>query len=521
MIKSVSVKNKFLNENFYPNKTIKMELSQPWSTGLAITSIGGIGPVKATINQLELVTLDGALFNSARMSYRNITFTIRLMDVVENGKVTKTMEQVRHDLYSVFPPKEEVTLYFETDTYYYKKGDDHRLWITGRVESNEPDIFSKEESHSVSIICSYPFFTSMVGQSDSTESSNSKFEFISDGSDDALVTMDVGTDLTGCYLDITVPANYSFGGTTQMILKATGGPDYTVTTNRTYTDNEISASTAPADLFIDEFPSVTTELRYRKHEQVSSGGTIYRMVLDVIVGSKIYTSQSWYNNTSETLRIQLPEYVGTITELNSAANIANTVCHRVNEEATFLPHYLSVDDPVAEDLSLYYEKSGNTYVQTQDEFIIGDKTYYYDADIYGFEFSWISKVNVVNIFYDGEITTGCIFRLAIYGNVENPTIWNLDSNVIMTIDTSKIKAIVGGNDDDLLAGDEIELSTIYNDKYIKLRRNGEEYSILGCLPKDTEWMQLQDGNNRFMTTATSGEGEYVLNVNTSVIYTGI
>ena len=156
MIKSVSVKNKFLNENYYPNKTAKLELSNPYSTGMIITSIGGLGPVSATINQQELVTMDGALFNSSRVSSRNITFSISLTEALENNKVKKSIEEVRHDLYSIFPPKEEVTLYFESDTYYYKKqssADDKRLYIVGRVESNEPDIFSENESHSISIIC--------------------------------------------------------------------------------------------------------------------------------------------------------------------------------------------------------------------------------------------------------------------------------------------------------------------------------------------------------------------------------
>lgn len=52
--------------------------------------------------------------------------------------------------YKYFPVKRAITLLFETDN--------RKLQISGYVESNEPDIFSSQESAEISIICPNPYF---------------------------------------------------------------------------------------------------------------------------------------------------------------------------------------------------------------------------------------------------------------------------------------------------------------------------------------------------------------------------
>lgn len=139
MIKSVTVTN-------YLGESLLLELSNPWEVGIAITKIEGLGPVKASINSTEISSGDGARFNSARIGTRNIVFTFRLLEA-------PTVEDSRQKTYKYFPVKTEVTLLFETD---------NRLCeISGRVESNKPNIFSEEEDTQVSIICPNPYFISM------------------------------------------------------------------------------------------------------------------------------------------------------------------------------------------------------------------------------------------------------------------------------------------------------------------------------------------------------------------------
>lgn len=139
MIKEVWVTNEY-------GETITLELSNPWDTGLAITSISGLGPLKASVNTTELATMDGAILNSARIPARNIVFNFQLLE----DKETSLVETTRLRTYKYFPLKKTVTLLFVTDS---RQG-----VITGIVESNEPDIFQKEETAQISIICNDPFF---------------------------------------------------------------------------------------------------------------------------------------------------------------------------------------------------------------------------------------------------------------------------------------------------------------------------------------------------------------------------
>lgn len=155
MIKSVTVTN-------YLNQSITLELTRPELSGFIITSIDGLGPVNATINTTDIATTDGALFNSARVSTRNIVLSVRYLGTV--------IEDIRQLSYKYFPVKKKVNLVIETDN--------RSLEIEGYVESNEPDIFSKEESAAISIVCAFPFFNdSKHSQTTVFSGLEPKFEF--------------------------------------------------------------------------------------------------------------------------------------------------------------------------------------------------------------------------------------------------------------------------------------------------------------------------------------------------------
>ena len=139
MIKSITVTNE-------KGESLFMDLYNPYDTGIVITNITGIGPQKATLNTTDLVTVDGSVLNSARVSTRNIVFSFQLLP----DSKTNLVETVRHRVYQYFPLKSLVTLKFVTD---------HReLEIQGYVESDEPDIFKKDETVQVSILCTNPWF---------------------------------------------------------------------------------------------------------------------------------------------------------------------------------------------------------------------------------------------------------------------------------------------------------------------------------------------------------------------------
>lgn len=158
MLKSVTVKN-------YLSESLTLILDRPEESGLIIESITGIGAENATVNITEVSSKDGGIFNSARRDKRNIVMNLKFLET----KDAPTIEDVRHKTYKFFPLKRKITLTFLTDNW--------ELMIDGYVESNEPDIFSKDEGCQISILCPEPNFRSSKGQRTWSSGSEPLFEF--------------------------------------------------------------------------------------------------------------------------------------------------------------------------------------------------------------------------------------------------------------------------------------------------------------------------------------------------------
>lgn len=139
MIKSVTVIN-------HLEEMLTMELGNFEESGFLISNIDGIGPGDAEISTTELAATDGGVYNSARLTSRNITFDLIFYS-------DDSIEDVRQKTYRYFPLKKDIKLIFETDN--------RSLQIDGYVESNNPEIFSKQEGTSISIICPNPYFYSL------------------------------------------------------------------------------------------------------------------------------------------------------------------------------------------------------------------------------------------------------------------------------------------------------------------------------------------------------------------------
>ena len=156
MINSIEVIN-------YLGESEVFELARPEKLGLAIKNIDGLGPGKANINTTAIASYDGSVFDTARLGNRNIVITFLLLQY-EN-----TIEQARLTTYKYFPIKKEVTLIFHTDS--------RDVSIKGKVESNEPNIFSKDEETKISIICPDPYFYDLGFTKQSFSTLSPLFEF--------------------------------------------------------------------------------------------------------------------------------------------------------------------------------------------------------------------------------------------------------------------------------------------------------------------------------------------------------
>lgn len=155
MIKSITVTNP-------AGDSLVLELGRPEKSGFSVLSIDGLGPVHADVNLSDMAAVDGSYFTSARLGPRNIVLNLRI-----HGK--QLVEDTRHLSYLFFPVKKKVTLLFETDT--------RICQIEGYVESNDPVIFSKEQTTQVSILCPDPYFYSVFLNTHSFAFEEPSFEF--------------------------------------------------------------------------------------------------------------------------------------------------------------------------------------------------------------------------------------------------------------------------------------------------------------------------------------------------------
>lgn len=117
------------------------------SSNLQITSIDGLDPVKVSIASSSFAQLDGAQYQSSRRETRNIKLQISLRPDY-NGS---TVRSLRQELYQYFMPKTEVNLGFFML-------DENGVRATGRVESFETALFTKDPAVDISIICFDPDF---------------------------------------------------------------------------------------------------------------------------------------------------------------------------------------------------------------------------------------------------------------------------------------------------------------------------------------------------------------------------
>lgn len=124
-------------------ESLVLDLFNPYETGIYIKDISGISGLKADIHTSELSTMDGSTYNSSRATERNIVFQLGFLG-------SPTIEESRQKIYRYFPSKKEVNLLFTTE---FRTAE-----ISGYVEDNGSDIFSSDETCTVSIICPDPYF---------------------------------------------------------------------------------------------------------------------------------------------------------------------------------------------------------------------------------------------------------------------------------------------------------------------------------------------------------------------------
>lgn len=126
------------------------EGGRPDTDLIQIRSITGLEPVKVDVNTSPYGSVDGESYTGTSVPKRNIVITLGLNPDWD----VWTMAKLRRLLYSYFMPKLAVRLVFESD-------DLPPVEISGRIESCEPTLFSKDVEIQISIICPDPYFTAI------------------------------------------------------------------------------------------------------------------------------------------------------------------------------------------------------------------------------------------------------------------------------------------------------------------------------------------------------------------------
>lgn len=525
MIKSVTITN-------FKEETLKIELANPWPSGLIIERIEGLGPPQINVNVTELATTDGGTYNSSKGQSRNIVFTFRFIDF-------PTIEDSRHLTYRYFPLKRPVQLSFETTN--------RTLVITGYVESNEPDIFSSEEGCTISLLCPDPWF--YAGGDDKTVFSGviPRFEFpfpplelapitpqkmarsarvVSDGVVQILYPVDGATASSLSFPLVFKVGDISLKGQESVTI------DHTVQHTGVYEYNDLDSGYEASTVVTFEAPG--------KHViEVTVGGatpvmTTFRIDLS---GPPAQRPICWINypeNGQKMLRGRFRLDYTVMSQMDVPVSSSN-VTAKIDGKALILgssPLLLSreieaVDGALnqhgwrfVDDVSL--DSNGTHTIEISAINEEGDLSDVVTATITSGgdlnEFGEIVIDTTVNFFYEGDVDTGIVANIHIMGPTNKIVIYNVDTHTRMTIDTTKIAGITGAQ---LGIGEDIIVSTVTGDKYVKLLREGEYFNIMGCVDKNSDWFSLTPGWNAFDFSADDGEGNIMISFYYRNAYGGI
>ena len=139
-----------------------------------VTSISGLLPPSADINNSTAGNADGAVFNGARLQPRNIVITILPNFPVEKNRLS---------LYEVFRVKKPVTVHY--------KNASRDIQIEGYVESVIGELFVQSQTIQVSILCLDPYLKSAAEIVDDLSAIIDMFEFPFSTEDEGIVFSEI------------------------------------------------------------------------------------------------------------------------------------------------------------------------------------------------------------------------------------------------------------------------------------------------------------------------------------------
>lgn len=131
----------------------------------------------------------------------------------------------------------------------------------------------------------------------------------------------------------------------------------------------------------------------------------------------------------------------------------------------------------------------------------------------------IERFVTQSIYYSGDEDTGVIITAHILSPITELAIYETYSRKKIELDVDRFEQLTGYAP---RTGDDIIISTIHNDRYARLLRDGETTNILSCFNKDIAWFQLHQGDNVFTYVTNDDEAfRVVLTIEYQEKYKGL
>lgn len=127
----------------------------------------------------------------------------------------------------------------------------------------------------------------------------------------------------------------------------------------------------------------------------------------------------------------------------------------------------------------------------------------------GLEFETKNSNTLVEIINSTKIESGLTIVFNATGTVINPTIKNIITQEVLTLDYT------------LEIDDIVTITTELNNKNIILTRNGVETNINNYLMYGTKYLQLKPGTNKFKISADSGIENLIVEMSYSIKYEAV
>ena len=298
MIHSISVTN-------HLGETLLMELRSPEKSGFFIRGIDGLGPSKSNINMTEVLSSDGSFYNSSRLVSRNI-----VMNLGFYPNVSDSIETIRQKTYRFFPTKRSLQIQVVTD---------NRIGITnGYVETNEPDIFSKDEGTVISLLCPSAYFLAAESVITTFTGVVASFEFPWENPSLTLDLIEFGS----IFVSTAKSVFYAGDEPTGVIVRVNflGGVSglsiYNATLGQTMSfDSAKIVGILGSNFDTGDVLTIST-LKGQKYANVVRGGITYNVI------NALGTNPSWFT-------VERGDNVFTYTATVGLANVQASVEHRV------------------------------------------------------------------------------------------------------------------------------------------------------------------------------------------------